>query len=193
MNFFIHLLPILFIIFTCADTPNKPVIRKELFGWAGAPEDINKKPHECFYAKLYGKVEILSSKLRAEDYKNKCIQSATKQAKEEMLLMALHYSFLGGNDIDGVYLDLPIFEKNMKKKIDAKLLNCKPNAYSFHQIAVSASSFPKASEGIISGSPSGYLVASVLNFSLLIENNTCFIEGLNKLAITHHYPFRRSI
>ena len=116
MNFFIHLLPILFIIFTCADTPNKPVIRKELFGWAGAPEDINKKPHECFYAKFYGKVEILSSKLRAEDYKNKCIQSATKQAKEEMLLMALHYSFLGGNDIDGVYLDLPIFEKNMKKK-----------------------------------------------------------------------------
>jgi len=167
MNFYIHLLPILFIIFTCADTPNKPVIQKELFGWAGAPEDINKKPHECFYAKLYGKVEILSSKLRAEDYKNKCIQSATKQAKEEMLLMALHHSFLGGNDIDGVYLDLPIFEKNMKKKIDAKLLNCKPNAYSFHQSAFESGTEWRDCECIFYMKVPGgrdFIVAKILSF-----------------------------
>ena len=131
---------ILFSLFACADTPNKPVTPKELFGWAGVPEDINKKPRDYFYAKFYGKVEILSTKLNAEDYQNKCIQSATKQAKEEILFIALHHTILGGSDIDGIYLDLPIFEKNRKNLFDVKLLNCKSNAYSFHQSAFESGS-----------------------------------------------------
>lgn len=127
MNFYIHLLPILFIIFTCADTPNTPVIQKELFGWAGAPEDINKKPHDYFYAKFYGKVEILSTKLNAEDYQNKCIQSATKQAKEEILFRAMDWPVNDGpEDLDVLQLS-----KKYKKNYQANLLLCKPIGYTY--------------------------------------------------------------
>lgn len=56
-------LAILFTSLTCADTPNKSVIQKELFGWAGAPEDINKKPHEDFYAYLSHLLLFLSINL----------------------------------------------------------------------------------------------------------------------------------
>ncbi len=129
MNFYIHLLPILFIIFTCADTPNTPVIQKELFGWAGASEDINKKPHEYFYAKFYGKVEILSTKLKAEDYQNKCIQSAMKQAKEEILFIAIVNVFYGMTDTDGWDIDLHRAAKKNKNSFPINLLLANPIAY----------------------------------------------------------------
>lgn len=131
MNFYIHLLPILFIIFTCADTPNKPVIPKELFGWAGAPEDINKKPHDYFYTRFYGKVEILSTKLNAEDYQNKCIQSATKQAKEEILFVLTDASASGITCGDGD-INLRKIVKRIKELVQIKKLKCKPISYSYY-------------------------------------------------------------
>ena len=131
MNFRVLLFPILFAILTCADTPNKPVTPKELFGWAGAPEDINKKPHDYFYAKFYGKVEILSTELKAEDYQNKCIQSATKQAKEEMHLVLTDTSISSLVCSQGE----PDWSKSVeviKKRTQITKLNCKPKSYSYY-------------------------------------------------------------
>ncbi len=117
----------LFVLINCADTPNKPVIQKELFGWAGAPEDINKKPHEYFYTKFYGKVEILSTKLKAENYQNKCIQSATKQAKEEILFRAMDWPVNDGpEDLDVLQLS-----KKYKKDYQAIFLKCNPIGYAY--------------------------------------------------------------
>ena len=122
---------ILFSLFACADTPNKPVTPKELFGWAGAPEDINKKPRDYFYAKFYGKVEILSTKLNAEDYQNKCIQSATKQAKEEILLVLTDASASGITCGEGDF-NLPKIVKVIEKQVQINKLNCKPISYSYY-------------------------------------------------------------
>lgn len=130
MNFRVLLFPILFAILTCADTPNKPVTPKELFGWAGAPEDINKKPHDYFYAKFYGKVEILSTKLKAEDYQNKCIQSATKQAKAEILFMVLD-EHPDDRQTDEVFIDS---RNKPQNNFPVSLLKCKPNAYEYSGI-----------------------------------------------------------
>ncbi len=118
---------ILFSLFACADTPNKPVTPKELFGWAGAPEDINKKPRDYFYAKFYGKVEILSTKLNAEDYQNKCIQSATKQANEEILFRAMDWPVNDGQED----LDVLRISKKYKKDYQAILFKCKPIGYAY--------------------------------------------------------------
>jgi len=126
-------LAILLSFLTCADTPNKPIPSKELFGWEGAPEDITKKPYDYFYAKFYGKVEILSTKLKAEDYQNKCIESATKQAKEEMFLVVVDLSIQVINDgpEPWEHWDLLQLAVKHKKDFSMQLLNCKPIAYPF--------------------------------------------------------------
>lgn len=126
-------LAILLSFLTCADTPNKPIPPKELFGWAGAPEDINNKPYDYFYAKFYGKVEILSTKLKAEDYQNKCIQSATKQANDEMFLVLTDASASGVSDGPENF-NLEKIVKVIEKQSRTKRLNCKPISYSYFYI-----------------------------------------------------------
>lgn len=99
-------------------------------GWAGAPESINRKPYEYFYAIQKGNVKL--KRLKPEQMEKACIDSVRENGLEKITLMLVGNIFDtmqdGGDYSYEPYIKLMItdFKRN---KLKMEIKTCSSTAW----------------------------------------------------------------